>query len=1000
MKLNGGIEVMSNSTKEIIGTWDMAGLCNKGDFFQKVTEYLKDIEAEEYMLVAIDIEHFRFFNKLYGTTEGDKLLEHVARCIKDTADASGGIGGYLGTDNYAVLMPNKNSLLLSLKSDIAIGVRKFNNAAGFLPAFGVCVIDDTSVDAVTIYDRAMMALAHIYGNYSNRICYFVPEMVSKIEEELILLAEVQEAFDKEEFIFFIQPQCDISTGKIVGGESLVRWKHKTRGLIPPGVFIPTLEKNGFIADLDKYVWESVCKWLRSWMDRGYKPVPISINVSRIDIFTMDVAAYLKSLLEKYDIPSRYIKVEVTESAYAESDDKIIGTVKQLRDADFLVMMDDFGSGYSSLNMLKSVAVDVLKIDMRFLDINENEEEKGISILESVVNMARQLKIPIIVEGVETQKQEIFLQKLGCKYMQGYYYYKPMPVDMFEALISDTRNVDYDGIWCKQVEQMHVREFLDQNLFNDTMINNIIGATAFYEMYDNKIDITRVNEEYFKLAGIEKEFESDSYKKFWNHVHDDDRVVLYSIFEDAYLNPGIGAEGYIHYVTTKNKILWVHMKVFFLREKEGRKIFYSSLRDVSFLEQKKHEPDTIFASVEELSEKQVSRMEKYYGNLPCGFSVGKVVLDESSKPCDYDIIYANRIMARIGAGNMERLRYLGQRDFADSKGDMLDKAYRAAYFGETSEISIYSSILCKYLQFTFSQYEYGYVSCMMKDLTHSHIYGNALNNVLRAYQMVYYVHLQDNYCRMIYPDDNHLLERGNYEEMLNRHFAVGKIAKYDEENVRRFFSLEHLKRHLSTKDVAEYRYKRNVEGVEEGMGEEWCQVTFTINERVNGVPISAIFTIRSIESIMREKEDKKHQFLAETLTDMTDGFFIYNETGKQKVLYVSPQVLKIYGCKTVEEFRELTGGTFTGMLHPEDVKRVDFEISEQIKGSDQKLDYIKYRIIRKDGEVRWVDDCGHLEDGCLDGDCNQFYVFIADVTESMDEKEKQILIAQSRHFNQA
>lgn len=212
----------------------------------------------------------------------------------------------------------------------------------------------------------------------------------------------------------------------------------------PGKFVPILERTGAIYLLDQQVWEKVCQWLRSWIDRGYRPVPISINISRIDIMSMDVPAYLMHLLEKYDLSAKYIKAEITESAYAEEDKTINDTVNQLRDAGFLVMMDDFGSGYSSLNMLKSIPVDVIKIDMRFLEIEESEEEKGISILESIVNMARLLGMPIIVEGVETQQQENVLWSMGCRYTQGYYYYKPLPIDKFETLLADERSLDFPG----------------------------------------------------------------------------------------------------------------------------------------------------------------------------------------------------------------------------------------------------------------------------------------------------------------------------------------------------------------------------------------------------------------------------------------------------------------------------------------------------------------------------------------------------------------------------
>lgn len=977
------------------GSNTLTGLYFKSDFYKETDEYLKNVKPDTYMLVAIDIEHFRFFNKLYGTEEGDKLLRHVAACLGRVCAAHGGVAGYMGFDNFAILMPNRDELIKELKNDIASGVRKLNNAAGFLPAFGVAIVDDMKTGATVLYERATVALSYVFGNYANRVCYFTADMISRIEEELVLLSEIQEGLDKEEFTFFVQPQCDISTGKIVGAESLVRWRHHERGLIPPGVFIPVLEKNGFIADLDRYVWEKVCQWLRDWMNRGYKPVPVSINISRIDIFTMDVVAFLKGLLEKYEIPPRFLKIEITESAYAENDDKIIRTVKQLRDSSFLVMMDDFGSGYSSLNMLKSVAVDVLKIDMCFLDIGENEEEKGIGILESVVNMARQMKIPIIVEGVENKKQEDFLLKMGCRYMQGYYYYKPMPVEDFEKLISDTRNVDYDGIWCKQVEQMHVREFLDANLFNDTMVNNIIGPSAFYEMCDNKIEITRVNEEYYKLAGTDLLKEADSYKKFWNHVRDDDRQKLFSIFEQAYNNSVSGAEGYIHYVRADGQVLWVYMKVFFLREKDNRKIFYSSLRDVTFLQEKKHDENVALHTVEGLSGKQIEQMEKYYGLLPCGYSVGRVLTDEDDKPFDYRILYANREMSKVSGGDIARLRYLGQRAFALRKQEMLDKLYRAAYFGEVSDCYVYSNISCRYLMFTFSQYEYGYACCMMRDFTHNHIYENAIENMFYAYKEVYFVHLQDNFCRMIYPDENHLLERGNYEEVVNRHFVMGKIARYDEENVRHFFSLEHLKIHLSNKDVAEYKYKRMVDGVRD----EWCQATFTVSERVNGVPKTAILTVRSIESLMREREEYKHQSMAKALTGMSEGFFIYNAHGEEEILYINATAMKIFGCSSIEEFKEHVGFSFRNLVHKDDIKRVEAEIEEQIRNSERKMDYIKYCIIRKDGKVRWIDDCGHLEEGnSCTSDIRHYFVFLTDITDTISEADKDRLIAQSDKYN--
>lgn len=972
----------------------VTGLFYNRYFFKRVREYMRKVEAGTHCMVAIDIEHFRMFNKLYGRLEGNRLLGHIAEILTQEARGHGGVAGYLGGDNFAILMQNDMAYIKQLNSDIIEGIKQWNNTLGFMPAIGVYEIEGSAYTPEAMYDKAAIAAARALGNYSKRICTYSADMEDTLEEELQLLSEIQEGLEKEEFIFFIQPQCNISTGKIVGGESLVRWKHSTKGMVSPGMFIPVLEKNGFIADLDRYVWRKVCQWLRSCLDRGIKPVPISINVSRIDIFSMDVAEYLKGLMEEYQLPQKLLKVEITESAYAESNDKIIRTVKQLREADFLVMMDDFGSGYSSLNMLKSISVDVLKLDMRFLEINEKEEEKGIGILQSVVNMAKQMQMPIVVEGVETQKQENFLRKLGCRYTQGYYYYRPLPVEEFEKLLWDEKNLDFDGFWYKQVESFHVKEFLDDNLFSDIMVNNILGPAAFYDIFENQIEITRVNEQYYQLAGISRDNQKEYKKCFWNHVRDDDRQLLLSIFEQAYNNPVNGADGYVHFVREDNTVCWVYIRVYFMREKEGHKLFYGALTDMTSFREKMEQRRFTEQKVDEITEKQFSRMEKYYGDMPCGYAIARVMVDSAQKPNDYEIVYGNKEIQRICGGNGERLRYMVSKAFGDNTKEMLRKAYQAAYLGETVEYYVHSSLSGRYLQFTLYQYEYGYVSCILRDVTHTRVYEGALKKIVSAYREVYFMHLKDNYLRMIYPDENHLLERGNYEEIINRHMATGRILPYDDEGVKNFLSLENLRDILKKQDTVEYKYRRSVNGI----GEEWCLTTFTVSERENGVPKTAIVTIRSIEALMREKEDDRKRGIAQALSSMSDGFFIYRATGNEKILYANPAVLKIYGCETMDEFRELVNDSFKGMVHPEDLKRVEWEIQQQVQHSERNLDFIMYRIVRKDGEIRWIDDCGHLEDTDSGDDAKLFYVFISDVTDTITEEKKAKLLDLNKYYN--
>jgi len=971
----------------------LTGLYFSHAFFGKADEYLREVKPDTHCMVAMDLEHFRLFNKIYGREQGDRLLQKLAELLKEYRKQNGAVIGYIGGDNFAMLTRYDKRELRQLSREMSKEIMSWSSTVGFLPVFGIYPISDPSISADTMYDRATIALSQVIGNYTKRSCEYSADMEEKVEEELRLLSEIQEALYNEEFTFFIQPQCDISTGKIVGGESLVRWKHPQKGMISPGVFVPVLERNGFIASLDRYVWKKVCQWLREWIDRGHNPVPISINVSRIDMFSMDVPAYLAELIHTFNLPSSLLKVEITESAYAESNDKVIRTVKQLRDENFLVMMDDFGSGYSSLNMLKSVSVDVLKLDMRFLDINDQDEAKGIGILESVVNMARQMRMPIIVEGVETQKQESFLLKMGCRYTQGYYYYKPMPIEDFEKLITDEKRLDFDGIWCKQVESLHMREFLDQNLFSDTMLNNILGPSAFYDMYENNIEITRVNEQYFLLAGISAKEAATQNKKFWIHVRDDDRQLLFTIFAQAYENAVGGASGYIHFVRADGEVLWVQIRIFFLRETEGHKLFYGSLTDLTELHDKKRTVENLTHEVAELGENQYRHLEKYYGNLPCGCVVAKLLLDENDVPVNYEIVYANREISRTSGGSMERLHFIADKALGDKRQELFEKAYRAAYLGEKVEYSAYSPLTFRYLHFIFGQFQHGYVSCILQDETHEHIYESTMRNILLSYREVYFVHLQDNYIRMIYPDDNHLLERGNYEEAINRHFATGKIRPYDEENVRDFLSLENLREELKQQDTTEYKYRRGINGT----GEEWCLTTVNVCERVGGVPKTAIMTIRSIEALMREKEEQRHQDMAKMLANMSEGFFVYEALGDEKILYANPTVLKIYGCKDLEEFRELVQDSFQGMIYPADRNRVNWEIREQVKQSDRKMDFIRYRIVRKDGEIRWIDDCGHLEDADTNAESKLFYVFISDVTEDITQQQKDKLLKMSERY---
>lgn len=564
---------------------EKTGLLSYASFFYACDKLIESGKiVEDYFMVAIDIEHFRLFNDWFGREEGDIYLQELADCLKEYTAGTRAICGYLGGDNFALFAPYNIGLIEQIQERIIDMLEKYGQSIGFGPMYGIFEVRDSLYDAQLMYDNAVTAMSDIPGNYHNRIAIYDPRLLKKTGDELIMLSDVQRGMDAKEFRFFLQPKVNMLNGKIVGAEALVRWAHRTKGLISPGKFVPILEDNGFITNLDRYIWEEVCKWLRSWIDRGREPLPISVNVSQIDVFAGDVAEYFEDLIKKYDLSPNMIDIEITESAYAKEYSLINKTVDRLRKAGFKVLLDDFGSAYSSLNMLRNLKVDVLKLDMKFLDTNEDREnnEKGISIIDSIVGMSNQLGLPIIVEGVERLDQVEVLTKLGCVYAQGYYYYKPMPLKKFEELIKDNSKVEREGDGkVSNYKPLHVLEFLRTNLFTDSMINEVLGPFAFFEIVRDKLSVVRVNEQYYRVFSMLGEVTEDEIIASVDRLIDNNSDFI-EIFNNASNSKSKSSSGCVIYNSPKGTAKKLYFRVFFLHEREGRKLFCSTIWDITDL----------------------------------------------------------------------------------------------------------------------------------------------------------------------------------------------------------------------------------------------------------------------------------------------------------------------------------------------------------------------------------------------------------------------------------
>lgn len=638
----------------------LTGLYRKNVFFKKARDILDSAEDGQYCLMAIDIEHFKLFNEWYGQESGDRFLKSIAIQLKSEVNRNGGIAGYMGDDDFCIILPNEAKILEKLQNRIIGYMRRYGDNSGFLPAFGIFNIVDKATPIRTMYDRACIAIATVKGNYACRVCHYDIRMMQRMEANHMLLSEIQRALKNGEFTFYGQPKCNMATGKILGLESLVRWNHPERGLIAPGEFIPMLERNGLISDLDLYLWEEVCKALRTWIDKGIKAIPISVNVSRMDIYTLDVVSCFKKLLTKYELPFRLLEIEITESAYAEEHEHITNVINELRKAGFTVLMDDFGSGYSSLNMLKDVKVDILKIDMKFLDLDEKSADKGMGILETIIRMARLMEMPIIAEGVETESQMDFLLEMGCLYGQGYYFYKPMPKEKVEDFLKDENNIDYRGIKARQTERIHIKDLLNEDAFSEVMLNNILGGVAFYDVYGDQIELTRVNELYYKVTGTNPVDLEESRSKIVDYVYAEDRAIVQQVFRDAYKNVSQGGEGEFRRYKDNGDTMWMHLRAFFLREIDGHGVYYGSVSDVTRLKQKERQLEAsrrALTAVVDISSEDTSFMELSEENrrtaasilaqMSSGGLIGGYCED------DFPLYFANKEIVRLlGYDNFE------------------------------------------------------------------------------------------------------------------------------------------------------------------------------------------------------------------------------------------------------------------------------------------------------------------------------------------------------------
>lgn len=409
---------------------ELTGILVEKAFMEQMAKRLETVKPEEYCLVYLDIYKFKLINEMFGYDKADELLKAMAEELSKLAENKDGLCGRISADKFIVFLPNQQDIINEFYTK-KLRKKRIIPSEIYLH-YGIYIIRDTKKPIAQMIDCAQLAQKEVKGNYDNCVNFYDEKLKQKILREQEIINTMAKALEEREFVTYLQPQYDYKTGAITGAEALVRWISSTKGFVSPGDFIPIFETNGFIIKLDEYVWEEACRQIRDWIDRGYPPVPISINVSRVDLLEGAVADKLVGLIEKYNLTSDLLRVEITESAYIDNPQKLIMEITRLRDEGFVIEMDDFGSGYSSLNILKDVPISVLKTDLKFLTDTGVSNSKY-KILEVITQMAYHMGLKVIAEGVETKEQADYLQSIGCRMMQGYYFSKPVPIWEFEQL---------------------------------------------------------------------------------------------------------------------------------------------------------------------------------------------------------------------------------------------------------------------------------------------------------------------------------------------------------------------------------------------------------------------------------------------------------------------------------------------------------------------------------------------------------------------------------------
>ena len=559
----------------------LTGLLTRKAFLLKTEQFIAANPEKKYSLIAFDFDNFKSSNSLYGVEKCNEFLAFTAREMMKALPE--GISGRYGGDQYILFFESEHDFDMQRLTRISKLILDKAPIPHQIVKMGIYTPIDVELPIVICCDRAFLSISRIKGKYGKDYAFFEDELQSQLLNEQRITETMERALEECQFQVFYQPKHETISGNIAGAEALVRWNHPEYGFMSPGQFIPLFERNGFIVKLDCFVLEQVCKDIQRWKQDGLPLVPISVNVSRRDFIESGCIDKQYQIIEKYNIDHSLLHMEVTESLYSENTDLIISQVKRTQEMGFVIEMDDFGAGYSSLGSLSTFPLNVLKLDISFVrNIVKNE-----IVIENIIKMAHRMGLLVIAEGAETVEQFKILRTLGCDYIQGYYFSKPLPVKEFEAYLKKSSVLSCGNITLRDFAKTRTSLSEDMLMAANEVAEGIPGGFFSYHA-DGGLELISFNSELIRMYGCStaEEFRDYVGNSFCGIVHPDDftrvqRSIDMQITEHNnidYVEYRIKAkDGSVKYVKDYGR---------FVKTKNYGDIFYVFLNDITLEERAK------------------------------------------------------------------------------------------------------------------------------------------------------------------------------------------------------------------------------------------------------------------------------------------------------------------------------------------------------------------------------------------------------------------------------